>query len=195
MGYSSGTNTIPDYNETLAGWASRTLTRGGTTGGLAEAKRISVNADWSGNYRLADKWSIEDNFSFENWRSPYMWDTAETNLFGTPPAVVGQTGMLLPISSVTPATFAATCPTAPYNQAGCPQHKSSSGADVTNEFVSQFLAQAVKKNLIELRYDFTRRASAHIGYMYSARTISDFSATFDTGEIYFPGRRYGNLGE
>jgi hypothetical protein len=191
VGYSSGTNTIPDYNETLTGYTSRTATLASTTGGPAEAKRVSVNADWSGNYRLTDKWSIEDNFAFENWRSPSMWDTAETNSFGTLPAIAGQTGALLPISAVTPATFATVCPAAPFNQAACPQHNSSSGADVTNEFVSQFLGQDVKRNLIELRYDFTRRASAHIGYMYSARTISDFSATFDTGEIYFPGGATG----
>ena len=31
--------------------------------------------------------------------------------------------------------------------------------------------------------------------MYTARTIADFSATFDTGEIYFPGGPGGTAGE
>ena len=126
------------------------------------------------------------NSRYDNWRIPSMWATADTNLFATPPGA-GQTGLLLPISTVTPATFATLCPTAPYNGPNCPQHNASSGADVTNELVSQFLGQNIRSNTIELKYDFTRRVSAYVGYMYTARTIADFSATFDTGEIYFPG--------
>jgi hypothetical protein len=194
VGYSSGNNTVSDYNELINGWTSRTISRGGTTGGPAEAKQVSVNADWAGDYRITEKLYLVDEFAFQNWRSPSMWDTLETNVFGTPPAIAGQTGMLLPISTVTPANFATVCPTAPYNQANCPQHNSSSGADVTSEFVSQFLGQDMKTNTIELKYDVTKRVSAHLGYLYTDRTIADFSATFDTGEIYFPGGSAGNAG-
>jgi hypothetical protein len=184
--YSSGNNTVAGFNEAIDGWATRTVTRGGTTGGPAEAKRISVNANWSGDYRLTDKLNIVDEFRYDNWRIPSMWATAETNLFATPPGA-GQTGLLLPISTVTPATLATVCPTAPYNGPLCPQHNTSSGADVTDELVSQFLGQNIRSNTIELKYDIARRISAYAGYMYTARTIADFSATFDAGEIYFPG--------
>ncbi len=193
VGYSSGTNTISDFNEAINGWVSRTATRGGTTSGPADAKRISVNANWSGEYRVTDHLSIVDEFRYDNWRIPSMWATAETSLFPTPPGV-GQTGLLLPISTVTPATFATICPTAPYNGSLCPQHTSSSGADVTNELDSQYLAQNLRSNTIELKYDFTRRYSVYAGYMYAARTIADFSAIFDTGEIYFPGGSAGIVG-
>ena len=64
---------------------------------------------------------------------------------------------------------------------------------MTNELVSQFLGQNIRSNTIELKYDVTRRVSAHVGYLYTARTIADFSATFDTGEIYFPGGAAGTL--
>jgi hypothetical protein len=191
--YGSGSNTITNFNENISGWTTRTIARGGTTGGPAEAKRVSVTADWSGDYRVKDKLDFIDQFRYDNWRSPSMWATAETNLFATPPASPGQAGLLLPISTVTPATFATVCPTAPYNGPGCPQHNSSSLADVTNELVSQFLGQNIQSNTVELRYDFTHRISAYAGYMYTARTISDFSATFDTGEIYFPGGTGGTL--
>jgi hypothetical protein len=191
ISYSSGNNTTTGFNEIINGWASRTVTRGSTTAGPAEAKRLSVNANWSGDYRLTDRLSILDEFSYENWRVPSMWTTADTNLFATPPAP-GQTGLLLPVSTVTTATFASLCPTAPYNGPNCPQHNTSSGADVTGELVSQFLGQNIRANTIELQYDITRRVTAHLGYMYEARTISDFSATFDTGEIYFPGGATGN---
>ena len=193
--YSSGNNTVSGFNEAINGWATRTLTRGGTTGGPAQANRVSVNANWSGEYRVTDKLNIIDEFSYENWRIPSMWATAETNLFATLPAGPGQTGLLLPISMVTPGHFATRVPGAPYNGPNCPQHNSSSGADVTNELVSQFLGQNILSNTIELKYDFTRRLSAYIGYMYTARTIDDFSATFDTGEIYFPGGPDGHCGE
>ena len=66
------------------------------------------------------------------------------------------------------------------------------GADVTNELVSQFLGQNVRSNTFEVRYDLTQRVNAYLGYAYTARTIEDFSATFDTGEIYFPGGPTGS---
>ena len=83
--YSSGNNTVTGFNEAINGWATRTVTRGSTTGGPAEAKRVSVNANWSGDYRLTDKLNIVDEFRYDNWRIPSMWATAETNLFATPP--------------------------------------------------------------------------------------------------------------
>ncbi len=192
LGYSSGENMVTGYDENINGWASRTVTRGGTTGGPADSKRLSVNANWSGENRITDRLGIVDEFAYDNWRITSMWATAETTWFATPPTS-GQTGLLLPISAVTQATFATVCPTAPYNTAGCPQHNSSSGADVTDELVAQFLGQNIRSNTIELKYDITNRVSAHIGYLYEARTIADFSATWDTGEIYFPGGAGGTL--
>jgi hypothetical protein len=102
--------------------------------------------------------------------------------------------LLLPIATVTPANFATDCPAPPYNGPLCPQHNSSSGADITNELVSQFLGQNIRSNTIELKYDITHRISAYAGYVYTARTIADFSATFDAGEIYFPGGAGGTAG-
>ena len=191
--YSSGNNTVSGFNDSVDGWASRTATRGSTTSGPAEAKRVAVTANWSGDYKLTDKLDIVDEFRYDNWRIPSMWATADTNLFGTPPGP-GQSGLLLPIATVTPATFATVCPIAPYNGPLCPQHNSSSLSDVTNELVSQFLGQNIRSNTIELKYDITHRISAYTGYTYTARTIADFSATFDTGEIYLPGGAGGNAG-
>ncbi len=94
--------------------------------------------------------------------------------------------MTLPISARRPQ-ISPPLPRAFHGGSDCPQHTSSSGADLTNEIVSQFLAQDIRNNLIELKYDITPRISAHLGYFYQARTIADYSATFDTGEIYLPG--------
>ncbi len=190
INYSSGNNTITGFSDALNGWTSRTITRASTTSGPGAAKRIAVNANWTGDYQITDKLSIVDEFSYNNWRTPSMWVTSATNLFATPPTD-GQTGLALPIAMVTPATFATLCSAAPYNGPDCPQHNTSSGADVTTELVSQFLGQNIRSNTIEVRYDFTPRISGRVGYMYTARTIADFSATFDTGEIYFPGGTAG----
>lgn len=191
FGYSSQNNQIPDFAEILNGWVTRTATRVSTTGGPADAKRITANADFAATYSITDRLRILDSFWYDNWRIPGLWQTFETNVFGA--AASGQVGLALPLSQfseVSPSatgSFAALCPTAPYNQAGCPLHTSSSGADVTNELSSQFLAQNLRSNTLELEYDFTKRFSAHLGYLYTDRIIATESDTFDTGETYFPG--------
>jgi hypothetical protein len=191
--YSDGTNSLSDLNEVFNGWISRTATRESTTAGPAAAKRVLADANWSGEYEITKTLSLSDEIFYDNWRIPSSWETVETNLFATAPGP-GQSGLSLPISNVTPANFATACPTAPYNQAGCPQHTSSSGADYTGELAQEFLAQRVINNLVELKWDIASRISAHLGYLYDARTIADFSATFDAGEIYLPGGTTGTAG-
>src|SRR5580658_9582791 len=187
MGYSSSDYHFSDLDEVMNGWVARTAVRGTTAGGPVSTKRVSANADWSGVYAVNDKLRILDMFRYDNWRIPGVWDTADTTIFGTPSPAPGVVGMLL-----SPGVFNATnCPTAPFNQANCPQHTASSGADVTNEIATQFLAQNIKSNTIEAQYDFNRRYSAHIGYLYTNRTIASMDATFDTGEFYFPGGATG----
>jgi len=192
VSYSSDKNSTLDISEVTNSWTTRTASRGSTIGGPSNAKRISVSADWSGDYRVTDRLHIVDEFRYDNWRIPSMWATADTNLFGTPPAIPGQAGLLLPIAQVNSANFATVCPAAPYNGPNCPQHASGSSADVVNELVSRFLGQNLKANTIEFEYEVTSRISARLGYMYTDRTISDFNATFDTAEIYFPGGATGS---
>ena len=183
VGYSTSDYHFSDLSEIVNGWTARSALRGSTAGGPIKTKRVSVNADWSGVYAVNDKFRILDMFRYDNWRIPGVWDTAETALFGTPSPAPGVVGLLL-----SPGTFNATnCPGAPYNQASCPQHTSSSAADLTNEIASQFLAQNIKSNTLEFEYDFSRRYTGHIGYLYTNRTIASMGATFDTGEYYFPG--------
>lgn len=193
LAYSSDTNSTADFNEVVNGWTSRTVSRGSTTGGPSSAERVSVTANWSGDYRITEKLHVVDEFQYDNWRIPSMWDTADTNLFATPPSAPGQVGLLLPIAQVNEANFAAVCP-APFNGPNCPQHASGSAADIVNELVSQFLGQNMKANTVELQYQVSRRVDARIGYSYTDRTIADFSATFDTGEVYFPGGATANAG-
>jgi hypothetical protein len=187
FGYSTSDNVIPDFLETVNGYTARTGERGSTTGGPANAKRVSVNANWSSVYSISDKLRILDEFRYDNWRIPGMWALDETNIFGTGyPALAGL--------QQSEAVFnLANCP-APYTAVTCPQHapatstSAGSAADVIEGLASTFLGQNLKSNTLELQYDFNRRVSAHIGYLYTGRTIAQFGpdGPTDTELVYFP---------
>ncbi|MGA8145021.1 MAG: hypothetical protein WB987_14135 [Candidatus Acidiferrales bacterium] len=190
LGYSSGKNAINDFAEIMDGWSSRTVGRGNVSAGLATATRVSVNGDFSAIYSLSDKARLVDFFRYDNWRIPGQFEEISQNLFGTPPGP-GQSGLTLPISAVTPANFAASCPASPYNQAACPQHSTSSLADFEDELFTRFLGQNLKTNTFQLEYDFNRRLSGRVGYLYTNRKIADFNAVTDVAEIYLPGGTAG----
>jgi hypothetical protein len=180
LGYSTSNNVIPNFLESVNGWTSRTGERGSTTGGPADAKRVSVNGDWSGVYSVNDKLTILDTFRYDNWRIPGMWAIAETNIFGT--GYPGLAGL-----QQSEAVFNTTnCPVAS-NAATCPQHSLTSAADVISGLATSFLGQDLKSNTFEMQYDFNRRLSGHIGYLYTNQTIAQYSDTNDSELIYFPG--------
>jgi hypothetical protein len=184
VGYSTSNNQILDFSEILTGLTTRTDTRGSTNGGPAVAKRVSVNADWSGVYSVTEKLRIEDTFRYDNWRIPGLWDAVEGNQFSRSGA--GFPSMLLPIVQFTPANFNTICP-APYTAATCPQHASGSGPDIETEINTTFLGQDLKQNTFQVQYDFAKRFSGRVGYLYTKRTIAQFASAYDTAEIYFPG--------
>jgi hypothetical protein len=184
LGYSAANNSVPNFSEIVNDYVSRDGSRGSTTGGPADAKRVSVNADWSGTYSVTDKFRILDAFRYDNWRTPGLWNTSETNVFGQ--MQPGLLGLAQPQSLFTAATFLSVCP-APYTAATCPNHTAGSSADVVNGPTSTFLGQNLRSNTFQLQYDFTKRLTGRIGYVYTARTVADFSSTFFTAETYFPG--------
>jgi hypothetical protein len=186
LGYSTSNNTIPNFLEAVNDWTARTSERGSTTGGPADAKRVSVNADWSGVYAVTDKLGILDTFRYDNWRIPGMWALDETNIFGT--GYPGLAGM-----QQSEAVFNVTnCPVGS-NAMTCPQHlgptpaSAGSAADVIAGYATSFLGQNLKSNTFDVRYDFNKRLSAHIGYLYTNQTIAQYSDTNDSELIYYPG--------
>ncbi len=184
LGYSTANNSVPNFNEIVNDYVSRNGSRGGTTGGPADAKRVSVNANWSGIYSVTDRFRILDSFRYDNWRTPGLWDTSETNIFGQ--MQPGLVGLAQPQAVFSAATFLSLCP-APYTAVTCPSHAASSSADIVNGPTSSFLGQNIRSNTFELQYDVNKRLTAHIGYEYTNRTIADFNSTFYTAETYFPG--------
>src|ERR1700728_1860040 len=180
FGYSTSDNVIPDFLETVNGFTARTAERGSTTGGPANAKRFSGNANWSGVYSISDKLRILDEFRYDNWRIPGMWALDETNIYGT--GYPGLAGL-----QQSEAAFNTTnCPLGS-NAVTCPFHTANSAADVITGLASSFLGQNLKSNTLQLQYDFTKRYGVHLGYLYTDRVIAQDSETNDNELIYFPG--------
>ena len=179
FGYSTANNVIPDFNETVVGWTTRNSSPGGTTSGPADAKRVSVNADWSGVYSLTNKLRLRDQFRFDNWRIPTLWDSVLGSFFTT-----GGVGLGAPIGVFN----AANCNAAnSYSGPACPSHTATSGPDLTDGVSANYFAQDLKTNTIELEYDFTRRFNARLGYWYGHRNITTNSNSFTTLEVFDPG--------
>jgi len=183
LGYSNADNFVTP-SEVVNDLVSRTGARGSTAGGPASAKRVTVDGDWSGTYAVTDKFRILDMFRYDNWRIPGYWGFDETSIFGQ--MQPGVTGLLQPQALFTAANFYSICP-APYTEASCPAHTTSSAADVTDGSTYTFLGQNIRSNNFELQYDFTPHLSGRVGYVYTSRTIADFSASFDSAEVYFAG--------
>lgn len=180
FGYSSSDNTIPNFNATMIGWTARTSSPGGTTSGPAEAKRISVDGDWSSVYSVTSNFRIEDFFHYNNWRIPGMWDSVTGTLFDTASA----TGLGAPVGVF--ATI--NCNTAnDFNGATCPNHTTTSAADLVDAYNANFLKQDMKSNTFQADYDFSKRVSGYIGYLYSHRAIVMSSLSYTTADVYYPG--------
>jgi hypothetical protein len=181
FGYSSSDNTIPDFNETVIGWTARTSSPGGTTAGPADAKRISIDGSWSGIYSVTDKFRIQDSFHYNNWRIPGLWNSDLGSLFNT---ITGGTGLGAPVGYFVTANCDLTNG---YSGPTCPNHTASSGADLVDAYNWNFLKQDMKSNTFQLDYDFTKRLSGYIGYLYEHRQIVTSSLSYTTGDIYYPG--------
>jgi len=179
FGYSTANISIPDFNETLIGWTTRTSSPGETTAGPARAKRDTIDADLSGVYSLTEKLRIEDFFHYYNWRIPGVWDSLSGNLFTT-----GATGLGAPIGLFVPAN----CNVGnAYSGPTCPSHTTGSAADLVGGVNQNFLKQDMKSNTVELAYDYSKKLSGYIGWLYTGRDIVTSSLSYTTTNIYYPG--------
>ena len=168
--YSSAESKVINWSEDFVGLATRTRQRVGLLSGPTSAKRVVANVDFGVTVHVTSKFRIVDTFRFSNFRIPGSWDFVNSQLFAA---------TLLS----TPNVFSpATCPP-PFTAATCPQHSSSSNADITVDHRNDFLRQDQKLNTIELEYDFARRISAHLGYRYETREITN--NMFDLQDLVF----------
>lgn len=173
--YSSASSDRLLYQENFNGLITRTAQRAYlmTDTLPASSRRISVTSDLGLTIHLTDNLRLVDTFRFNNFRIPSSWNFVNTSLFGA---------TLL----TTPNVFStATCPGPGFNASTCPQHSSSSGPDVDNEQVNNFLGQDTKTNTFNVEYDFTPRITAHIGYRFERRDIVIRASQVGT-QTFFP---------
>jgi hypothetical protein len=162
----------PALEEAFSGLITRTRQRTFDTRGSALAKRIDVSGDFGVTFRITEKLRLIDNFRYNRFSIPGGWNLTTTSFFGA---------TLLS----NPNAFAlATCPP-PFTAATCPQHSASSGPDVANDIVNQFMRQEEKVNTLEAEYDFTRRVSAYLGFRYDRRDITD-NIQDNQLQVFFP---------
>jgi hypothetical protein len=164
--YSSADSKVNNIFESFNGLATRTRQRifdlTGIGGPASRAKRFVANLDLGATIRLSDRVRIVDTFRFSNFRIPGSWSLLTNSLFAA---------TLLS----TPNQFdPATCPP-PFTAATCPQHSSSSGADIIHDSLFTFLRQDSKMNLIEVEYDVTPRVTGHVGWRFERRNITNDS--------------------
>ena len=160
--YSSSDGEIANFNESFQGLVTRTRQRQFAVTGPAKQRRVSVSTDFGFTWRVTDKFRIVDMFRFANFRIPGQWLFGETSLFGTSMLVAPNTFVPGPAPPSNCLTI-----TSP----GCPQHSSSSPADIISGTSSLFLGQNLKNNLFQLEYDFTKRLGGRLGYRHRHRTI------------------------
>ena len=172
--YSSSDNDVRGYDEFFQGLVTRTRQRQFGITGPSTSKRVVATADAGVTIHVTNKFRIQDSFRFNNFRIPGLFAFDEVSLFGT--------SMIVAPNTFTPGPAPpASCLT--ITSAGCPQHSTSSPADVISAVASRFLGQNTKVNTFDLEYDFTRHFGGRIGYRYRTRRITE--RLLDTEDLLF----------
>lgn len=172
INYSDAEADMPSTSELFNGLKSNRL-RGINMTGESLSHRISLAGDFATTVRVTDKFRIVDTFRYDAFRIPgtYSWVTA--NLFAA--------NLLIAPNAFTPAT----CPP-PFTAATCPQHVNGSAADLIVDNRSDFLRQDRKANTFMLEYDLSKRITAHVGYRFERREITQRVADTQI-QTFFPG--------
>ncbi len=170
--YTDAKAELPDFSETFNGLIARSQARNITQTGSATAKRISRNLDFGLTYDVSSKLRIIDNFRLDNFSIPTGWQYVTNTLVG--PTLLSAPNVFDP----------ATCQP-PFTAATCPQHSASSGPDVNQDLLNQFIRQDMKINTFQVEYDFTRRITGYVGYRYENREITHNDSSLQV-QTFFP---------
>ncbi len=173
VNYSDAEADDPSTAELFNGLISRNRVRAFSLTGGALAKRISLAADLGATIRVTDKFRIVDMFRYDGFNIPGSWGLTTSNLIGA--TLLSNPNVFSP----------ATCPP-PFTAATCPQHNTSSAADLIVDSRNDFIGQKRTANTFLLEYDFTKRITAHVGYRFERREITQ---RVDNVQIqtFFPG--------
>jgi hypothetical protein len=172
LNYTDAEANTPSTSELFNG-LSRNRLRASNLTGSALANRTSLSGDLAATFFVTNKFRIVDQFRYNSFRIPGSWSLVTANFFAA---------NLL----INPNIFsAATCPP-PFTAATCPQHLSGSSADVIVDNRNDLLRQDLTSNAIYLEYDFTKRVTAHMGYRFMRREITQHVVNSQI-QTFFPG--------
>lgn len=133
--YSSGTLNSP-YSEFFDGLVTRTRERQFTFSGPVSNRRVAVSADLGLTADLTDTIHLSDDFRFDNFHIPGIWNSSSTLTVGvpvgTPPAVT----LLSPLGATTTAT----------------------------DFIINLLGQKSYSNTIQVEFSPSARWGLRVGY-------------------------------
>ena len=173
LNYSDAEASNPSTAELFDGMITRNRVRNLALTGSSLAHRISLAGDFAVTFRVTDKFRIVDSFRYDGFRLPGNWSLTTANLFGAT--------LLSNENRFTPAT----CPP-PFTAATCPQHNASSSADLIFDARNDFLGQKRTGNTFLLEYDFTKRITAHVGYRFERKEITQ-RVNNSQVQTFFPG--------
>lgn len=172
LNYSDAEATNPSTAELFNGLGRNRLRAFALTGSSL-SHRISLAGDFATTIHITEKFRIVDSFRYDAFRIPGNWSLVTASLFGA--------NLLTTPNPFTPAT----CPP-PFTAATCPQHLAGSAADIIVDNRNDYLGQKRKSNTFLLEYDFTRNFTAHVGYRFERREITQRVDGFQT-QTFFPG--------
>lgn len=172
--YSNADSSLPKYGSMFAGLESRTAAAVqnivSAPGNGTESSRLSLTVDSGATLRVTNKLHIVDQFRYTNFRIPGNWLYTTSTLFA--PSLIATPNVYSPA--------ACTTITSP----GCPQHTSSSGADMVTDSLSNFLRQATAVNTFEVEYEFNKRFNGYLGYRFMRRNIADINSDSQISVFY-----------
>ncbi len=158
------------FTEVFSGLTLRTDSLGSDTAGSnSSAKWNSASADVTATYHLSDKLRLVETFRFRNFSVSGDYLDLQTNYFGA----AGSPGSLLTPVAIFPPTSLS--------------HTSSSPADIIDEINVNLIAQNMKQNDFQVRYDVSRWFGVRVGFDWDNYTIqpgNSYQAAL--GDIYYP---------
>jgi len=172
LNYSDAEAGNPSTAELFDG-LSRNRLRNFALTGSSLSHRVSLAGDLAATIRVTERFRIVDSFRYDGFRIPGNWSLSTASFFAA--------NLLTKPNVFSPAT----CPP-PFTAATCPQHVSGSAADLIVDFRNDFLGQKRTGNTFLLEYDFTKQITAHVGYRFERKEITQ---RVDGAQIqtFFPG--------
>ncbi len=170
--YTGAQTHLPNSNETFDGLTSRGPYAQSVLTGSGSIQQITTSADAGLSYEITERFSVDDQFRWYDYRIPSGASFVLNYLFS---------GNALVNPNIFPS---ANCPP-PYTAKGCPTHTTGSSADETDTSYSMFQGQNQKRNTFELHYQFATNLTAYIGYRFERQDIV-VDGTTSTLSSYFP---------